>query len=653
MVERGTGTFVRAMLHPPSATVTRETTGEVTLNVVDADVREVVQMVLQDTLGTNYVMDPAVQGTITVQTSQPVPSEDLVSILDAVLRVNGAALVRAGNLFKVVPVDAALTSGPRPTIRPLPEAGAPEFGIRVVPLQFAAAAKLAEMIAPFAPPGGALQVDPERNLLLLAGSRDELNTLSELVAMFDVDWLAGMSFGLFPLDQVAATELTAELQQVFGSAELGPLAGVVRFVPIQRLNAVLVISAQPEYLSRAQIWIERLDRTEDHGEERIFVYPVQNGRAADLAAVLSEIFDVRTATVGPGDLLAPGLKPVEIRSRGFGLSRGEGEIGAEDEPSVDSASTRPSLGRTSGPLSAPSGLQRGEIRVVADDTTNSLVIRATAGDYRRVQEALRQLDIMRLQVLIEATIAEVALDGQLRYGVEWFFRFGDTSMTFSRLNTGAVTNQPPGFSALLAKADVRAVLNALEQVTDVNVISSPQLLVLDNQTARLQVGDQVPIATQSAVSILDPDAPVVNTIEQRDTGVILSVTPRVNASGLVFMEIEEETSDVVVTTTSNIDSPTIRQRRVSSTVAVQSGETVVLGGLIQDDMEKKRSGVPVLHRLPIIGPLFAVTDNQNRRTELLVVITPRVIRSPAEARAVTEELRQRLSGLAPLEVKVR
>jgi general secretion pathway protein D len=206
---------------------------------------------------------------------------------------------------------------------------------------------------------------------------------------------------------------------------------------------------------------------------------------------------------------------------------------------------------------------------------------------------------------------------------------------------------------LFSNADVRAVFNALERVTDLNVISSPQLLVLDNQTARLQVGDQVPIATQSAVSVIDPDAPQVNTIEQRDTGVILSVTPRVNASGLVIMEIEQEISDVVETTTSQIDSPTIRQRRVASTVGVQTGQTVVLGGLIEDEVEQRDSGIPFLHRLPIIGPLFGVTDNIDRRRELLVVLTPRVIRSPDQARAVTEEVRQRLRSLKALGERVR
>ncbi|MGH6902626.1 MAG: type II secretion system secretin GspD [Geminicoccaceae bacterium] len=668
VIERGTGTFVGAPGRAVSAAITRDGAGEVTLNVVDADVREVVRMVLQDALGANYVMDPAVQGTITVQTSQPVPPEDLAPILDAVLRINGAALVREGDLYKVVPIEQAMISGATPTIYPLPEAGMPGFGIQVVPLRFISAAEAARLVEPFAPPGGTIQLDPTRNLLLLAGAPAELDTLNDLVATFDVDWLAGMSFGLFPLTLATADEVVVELEELFGGVEAGPLEGMVRFLPIERLNAVLVISSQPAYLDRARTWIARLDQV---GEEpQVYVYPVQNGRAADLAGVLSETFGIEAATVGPEDLLAPGLEPAGIESSGFELGESAAQAG-EEQRDEDvrrpraAAPERLGAARSGTERRSPADLAsafRGDVRIVADETTNSLVIRAAPQAYRKIESALRQLDIIPLQVLLEATIAEVALQGQLRYGVEWFFRYGDVAFNFSRLSpspapldTGPnlVTPQLPGFSALFSNADVRAVFNALEEVTDLNVISSPQLLVLDNQTARLQVGDQVPIATQSAVSVLDPDAPIVNSIEQRDTGVILSVTPRVNASGLVIMEIEQEISDVVETTTSQIDSPTIRQRRVASTVAVQSGQTVVLGGLISDEVELMESGIPVLHRLPIIGPLFGVTDTVDRRNELLVVLTPRVIRSPDQARAVTEELRQRLRGLVALEERIR
>ncbi len=684
VVERGTGLFAQSPPARSRASIARDAAGAVTLNVVDADLREVVRLVLEDTLHVNYVIDPAVHGTITVQTSQPVPSASLPAMLDAILRVNGAALVEVGDLYKVVPIDQALTSGPAPGIHPVPAANRPGFSVRVVPVRFVSAAELAPLLEPFAPPGGSLQVDPERNLLLLAGTPDELSTLTDLVSMFDVDWLAGMSFGLYPLEFARPAALVTELGQIF-DLESGPVSGVVRFLPIERLGAVLVMTSQPAYLERAHAWIQRLDQAGEGGEPQVFVYSVQNGRAADLADVLGEIFNVKSTAVGPQDLLAPGLQPAAIGSSLMGRESETGQAAAE--PAAPRPTTlqparpgslqqpgrepgaQPSLQATRPPTlragrsptvqpATPGAAAEGqpEIRIIADATTNSLVIWAAPRDYRKIRKALEQLDILPLQVLIEATVAEVTLNNELRYGVEWFFHSGDFSASFSRLDTGLVNGLFPGFSALFQGGDVTAVLNALESVTNVDVVSSPHLLVLDNQTARIQVGDQVPITVQQATSVTNPDAPIVNSIELRDTGVILSVTPRVNASGLVVMELQQEVSNVArsaqQTTTSEQSTPTIAQRQISSTVAVQSGETIALGGLIQDNQTNSRSGVPFLSRLPIIGPLFGTRDHTKDRTELLVLLTPRVIRGVAEARAVTDEMRRRLQSVAPLTGKL-
>ena len=629
----------------PRADVEHNSSNGVTLNVADADVRDVVRLVLGDTLHVNYVVDPTVSGQVTVRTSHPVARSDLPALLDAILRVNGAALVKSGDVYKIVPIDQALTNGLAPDIHPLADAGRPGFTIVVVPVRFVSADALVPLLTPFAPPGGSLQVDPERNLLLLGGSREELSTLTDLVSMFDVDWLAGMSFGLYPLAFAAPAELVAELEQIF-SPTGAPKSNMVRFLPIKRLNAVLVMSSQPAYLGRAEIWIKRLDQPSENGEAQIFVYRVQNGRAADLARVLGKIFDVQSATVGPRDLLAPGLQPASIGSTLTDSSR------HEDADAAQSILAEP-LNQSTQSLTGQTGP---EAQIVADATTNSLVIRATPSEYGRIRKTLEQLDILPLQVLIEATVAEVTLKNELRYGVEWFLQSGDFSATLSQRPSGAVSGLFPGFSALIGGSDVRALLNALERVTDVNVVSSPHLLVLDNQTARLQVGDQVPITVQQAASVSNPDAPIVNSIELRDTGVILSVTPRVNTSGLVVMEIRQEVSNVVSSetqTTSEQATPTISQRQIQSTVAVQSGETIVLGGLIQDSRDNSVSGVPVLSRLPIIGPLFGTRSRAQGRTELLVLLTPRVIRGVAEARAVTDEMRRLLQHVAPLAQNIR
>jgi general secretion pathway protein D len=651
VVQRGTGSFVAPPSPAVRASLITDAAGEITLNVVDAELREVVRLVLQDALGVNYVIDPAVGGRITVQTMRPLPADDLVAVLDAVLRMNGAALVRAGDLYQVVPIDQAITSGPVPDVGPVPDAGNPGFGVRVVPLRFVSATELAPVLAPFAPPGGAIQVDPVRNLLLLAGLPDQLSTLSNLVSMFDVDWLQGMSFGLFPLDHAPAAELVEELQEIFSNLEGGPLAGLVRFVPIERLNAVLVVSSQPGYLTEAETWIDRLDRIGDGEEPRVFVYSVQNARATNLAEVLSEMFGARSTTVLGSGLLAPGQEAVELSSTG-GFELGVAETGEEGAAELPLRAT-PEPGQL---LAAePLGPEDAEIRIIADDTTNALVVRATPREYEKIREALDELDVLPLQVLIEATIAEVTLTDELRYGVEWFFRSGDFEFSFTPSATALLP--VGGFQGIFDSGnDVRVLLQALDAITDVNVVSSPQLMVLDNQTARIQVGDQVPISVQSSTSVIDPDAPVVNSIEYRDTGVILLVTPRVNASGLVIMEIQQEISNVVdapTTTISEASSPTINQRQINSTVAILSGETVALGGLIQDQRERAQSGIPFLSRLPIVGALFRSRSNAVTRTELLVLITPSVVENPVRARAVTDELRRRLRSLEQLESRVR
>jgi general secretion pathway protein D len=292
-------------------------------------------------------------------------------------------------------------------------------------------------------------------------------------------------------------------------------------------------------------------------------------------------------------------------------------------------------------------------RIVADEKNNTLVIFAKPRDYHIVEDAIRKLDVVPLQVLIEATIAEVTLTNDLQFGVEWFFKKGGSQVSFSNLATGAIAPVFPGFNYFFATDNVQVVLNALSSITHVNVVSSPQLLVLDHHVATLQVGDQVPVPVQQAQSTLTPGSPLINTIEFVDTGVILRVSPRVNTNGLITLEIGQQVSQATKTTTSGIDAPTIQQRRVDSTITVQDGETIALGGLIKEDKSKTRNGIPLLSDIPWVGNLFASTDNSVTRTELLILLSPRVIRDSQEARSMTEELRGRLHALEPPGVRVQ
>ena len=659
--------------------------GEVTLNFVNADIREVIDTVLGNTLKVGFVIDPRVQGVVTLRTTQPVPNDRVIGVLEDVLAMNGAALVQANGIYKILPVEAAvqmpaiLSQGSEPVRL---ERG---FGLHIIPLKYTSAAALKDVLEPFIPPGRVLRVDAQRNLIVYVGTGPEAKDVEDLVATFDVDWMANMSFGLFPVRFADPETMVGELQKVF--AQESGTASVVQFVPVKRLNGILVISPQAAYLEKARSWIARLDRGQEGDKRTLYVYYVQNGRAGELADVLGQAFGVSATTAAQPEApqLAPGLSPTEI---GGGSSFGSSSGGYS--PTLGGASSTGSMsssGLGGGPSSfgggsgfgaqtrrtptaaygqggtlggglggagpSPTGTNNG-LRIVADARNNALVVYATANEYEAIEAALQKLDIVPLQVMIEATIAEVTLNDTLKYGVEWFFNSGNNSISFSSLATGAVASAFPGFSYLFASNDVRVVLNALAQVTNVKIISSPQLMVLDNESARLQVGDQVPIITRTAVSVDNPDAPIANEVEYRDTGVILDIIPHVNASGLVVLDIVQEVSDVAPQAPdSTAISPTIQQRRIASTVAVNGGETIALGGLIRDSTNNGTTGLPVLSEIPVLGNLFKTTSDIVTRTELLVLLTPHVIRDRQDARTVTDELRQRMHSLPPLAGKIQ
>ena len=652
---RGSGALVR-FRDDGIAEAPFSETGRVSLNFVDVKIREMVDMVLGDTLNLNYMIDPEVRGTVVARTSEPLDREDVVPALENILALHGVALVLVDGIYHILPLAKAAGSPGEPRTGFAARARAMGFTVTVIPLRFASAPAIHKITSSFVSPDRVFLADSTRNLLVFAGTATEVDHLEGMVRLFDADWMAGMSYALFPVEIVDVITLVSELEKVFGQDKEDALQNLVRFVPITRMNAVLAISPQQTYLDRAKLWIERLDRGEGTIGQQIYVYYVQNSRAAELADTLTQIFDSADVTIGqaPWDLLAPGLTPVALRGSAPVVSELAAQAeGGEGTPQAAYAASWRANGRLESESVGALISENGNIRVIADQKTNSLVILATPAEYRVIEATLKRLDIIPLQVLIEATIAEVTLVDELRYGLEWFFSQGNFDATFSDSLTGGVNSAFPGFSLLFDTSDARAVLNALTDVTNINVISSPQLMVLDNESALLNVGDQVPISTQSAVSVTDELAPIVNSIQYRDTGVVLEITPRVNASGLVVLDIIQEVSDVIETETSEISSPTIQQRRIETTVAVQSGETVALGGLIRDNRSDSVTGIPLLSSIPILGNLFKTNTEVTLRTELLILITPRVIHNVEEATEAMEELRDRMTGLAPLERRIK
>ncbi len=632
-IELGTGEF--AEVKKPDESV-RAADESATLNFSNTSIADAVKVVLGDLLGKNYIIDPQVQGTVTLNTSEPITQENLLPTLELLLRMNDAAVVLQQDIYRVIPrshVDQELRI---PQIGdssvPLPAGNT----IRIVPIKHIAAGEMAGILEPFAPAGNIVRVDTARNWILLMGDTMELDSLVETVRIFDVDWLKGLSFGLFTPDFVRADVLAGELSSIFGKDSESPIAGLIRIKVIKRMNALLVVSPRPEYLGKVEKWIERLDVDQGTEEQGLFVYQVQHGKASDLADVLAQVFEDPGSGGGTGVAeLAPGLEPVELSSE------------------VDGPPHLLPLDSVENPSASGAGVSMGKnssLRVIPDSINNVLLIRATSRQYRQVMEALQKIDIAPLQVLIEATIAEVSLSGEFSLGLEWFLktglsgdRTGDAQLDLGASGLSAAT----GFSYVIrSSGDIRFVLNALASDSRLNIISSPSLMVLNHQEASIQVGDQVPITTQQQQATAT-DSNIINNIEFRDTGILLNVRPRVNANGLVVMEIEQEVSDVAPNSGNSL-TPTIQQRKINSTVAVQSGETVVLGGLIRENKTGAESGVPGLSKVPVLGFLFGATKDTSRRTELVILITPRAVRDPSVSREITEEFRERMESLKPL-----
>jgi general secretion pathway protein D len=642
----GSGRFVdgQALAEPTAPRVPGE--GDIIIKFEGAEISEVVAFVLGEILQENYLIDPAVKGTITVQTNRPVDSATLLSILESALSANGAALIREPNLYRIVPKTGAVAANTRlADARAAPRGG---YQTMVIPLRYIAAKEMKKILEPVVP-AESLLVDEARNLITLSGTSSEVADVMDLVETFDVNWLKGMSVGLVRASYTDIGSIVEEVRAIIGDESEGPLAGMVRIVPIERLNSALIISAQPRYLDEIRRWIERLDLPSDGEGRQLFVYRVENGRAEDLAEVLNDLFAPKKtrARVEVSPTVAPGLEPYQLRSRSMGEARIRGRPLTPAAPTEKRELTA-SIAETSVPTPAGEGVSAevsSEISFIADRNNNALLILATPSDYARIKEAIRQLDLMPLQVLVEVAIFDVLLSGDLAYGVQSFFE--------STINggTGAATIGAPlsfaptfQYSFISGSEDFQLLFRLLAEEDKVRVISTPSLMVLDNQSATIRVGDQIPIATDTFSSTGDL---VSTSVSFKDTGVTLTVTPRVNSGGFVSLDISQD-----VTNVGEIDEATGQrtffQRSINSVVAVQSGDTLVLGGLIQQRAAQAKSGVPGLYKLPVVGNLFGQTVNETNRNELVVFITPRAVRNREEARLITREYKYKIDQIDPL-----
>ena len=624
VIFEGTDQVVRM---PPRREPVRVYDGDaVALNFEEAPLSEVLHSVIGDILGLDYIVEHPVKGTVTLRTRSPIPREQLLPIMESLLANNGALMVRG-------PQNRLFISGPQNASRLAPSfqnaAGkGTGFSNVIVPLQYIGASEMAEILKPVAAASAFVRVDAKRNLLVLAGTQMQIDGWLDIVSTFDIDQLAGTSVGIFPISRGEVEDVFVELEHIMNSADSQGtgLASMVRVLPVERLNSIMVVSPKAAYIETVGGWIERLDSIDEPASEStLHVYKVMNGDAAQMAMLLSTIF-------GEGSGAGQGSQKSQV-APGMSAQRSGGAAGNAET----------AQGQRAGGSSFALG---DSIKVVSDDYNNALLVYASPYEYVKIERILEKLDVIATQVLIEASIVEVTLTDDLQYGLEWTFQngIGDNYLGEGSLNlSGGELGPASGFAYTVTNSAgfTKAVLNALAEKSLLNVISTPSVLVLDNHTADISVGIQQPIQSRQSVT----DGGVSQTsIEYKDTGVKLKVTPSVNDGGLVTLEVTQSVTDV-----GNIDTATrqrsFNERSVSSKVAVRDGDSVVLGGLIRDNASSGKSGVPLLMDIPVLGSLFSTTVDESVRTELLIFITPRVVESDDQIRALSREMRDRMRGI--------
>jgi general secretion pathway protein D len=727
----------------------------VVLNFEGADIREVIHS-LADSLGINYQIDPRIQGQVTIRTTGPIAKEDLFPIFNRILRSNGISAVQVGDIYQIIPVAEAKTKAIIP-VAPADRRAAAEqdsFVIEVIRVEHVAAQEMVNVVQPFVTPGGDVIPYARANLLIVTDLDSNVERIKELVATFDRDAFRDLRAKVYKIEHANIEEIGQELLAIMDTYGVTPASAEERgvyVIPLQRLNSLVIVAFNPTIFAEVDRWMKLLDVPPEEGAGRsVHVYAVENAKAVDLAAILSELYGeggssrsaqqqqftpfgtrqraggaggaqpAGRARGGAGSPAAPVVAPAAPRVNqmmddfddyaplqqfddgGLGGSSGSGRSGRGRSGGLGGGgSSRGGFGNSGSGNTGSSGLGnsqgatgyvlaggepgdifRQEVRIVADEVTNSLVILATKKDYADIREVLRRLDVVPRQVLIEVLVAEVTLGDDMRFGVEWAATqesrkdalgriSGETTSTTNSTTGETTTNTSPSLFDLGAaignrSADVvplpgagmfgiisdnrnfAVVMNAAAGKNKLKVLSAPHIMTADNHEAHILVGNEVPIVTtqSNATNVqTNGNSNILQNIQYRDTGVILTVLPQVNSEGLVNMQIRQEVSQVASATTGGIQSPTFSTRESETTVVVQSGETIVIGGIIDDTVDRTRSGIPFLMDIPAIGRAFRVESDTVRRTELIVLLTPHVVRDRQESRSATEAFRSRLKGM--------
>lgn len=596
-----------------------------TLRFDNADLHQVVRLIA-DILGINYVIDPTVRGSVNMTAGGDVRRSDLFGILEAVLKMNGATMVRAGNFYQIVPANTAVRM-PLEVQSALPNvAPDDQVVLQIIPMKFVAADEMARLLTPYISEAGSIVA--QGSVILITDRRSNLRKLLEVIDVFDTRAFQGERVRILPIKNNRVKDVVDDLKTVFSGYALSNNTAI-RFLPIERMNSVVVVTPNPDVFAEVERWLDRLDQPVQSAGLRNYVYRAKNAKATDIQRVLSELYNADQPTVQPGALPAVAAA-----------------IAANSVPSAATIGNTPGTAPQPALAQAPSARLQGQLHIVADTTNNALVIQATPQDYQAIERTIQELDVLPRQVLIDAQVYEVLLDHQLSLGLSAILQ---NRGTLANPQTTASFTNATGLSATTfafvgRSRELVAFLNASENRQRVRTLSAPSVLVSNNANAVVQVGSQVPIPTSSAASGAQQGGSTLfaQTIQYLDTGVILNVTPQINEGGSLTLLISQEVSQAASNTTSSINAPVIGKTAVRSTIVVQNGETIPLTGFMRENDSLGRNRIPLLGAIPYAGLLFGNTTKSTTRSELIVLITPHVITTVDERAAAAEELKAKL-----------
>lgn len=678
----GGNEYLKQLAPPEPVTIPTAAAGqEIGLNFDNADIYEFIQVV-GEVLGFDYIVDPQVKGVVNIRSGKAIGKDNLYAVFKKILNINGVDIRKEGDLFYIYPSKAPAT----PTVQP-PSAigslkGSSRMIMQLVPVMHLQASEAAKLIQPYLSEHGLIHTLEHQNTLIIQDFESKVIDGLSVLARIDVSPLASLKVRLVRIEKAPLFQLRDELLEIMNAFKVNKKDfESLSIVPMERVNSLLLVSKSEFLLDTADSWVRELDAVPSEGRDNIYIYNVRNSVASELATLVNSLIsgeDLSTTKGGAGKKESTAAKTAKKDAKETKSSLADANKD-KDAKAADGATNKTDKaegGITAQNLSAKglAGLRfSGEPMLLSDDTRNVILIRALQPDYSRIVKILERLDNLPRQVLIEVMVAEVSLDDSWEFGVEWALKNSQLKINGSQytqyFSTAKGSPSSVPFSGLSKMADSTSygfaysifnssgaligLLNAIAAQTDVSLLSSPQILVLNNEEATVNVGRQVPILTSTSVPVTGnpTDLFQTSTIQYKDTGTLLKVRPRINHDGMVILDITQQVSSAVENDLGGTTSPIISTRELKTKLAVKDGQSLMLGGLINKDNHIAQNKIPLLGDIPLLGWAFKYESHTNNRTELLVMITPYVIESEdvldqyiRQFQEKMNELRQEVSG---------